>query len=93
MGYRPRWMIGSDLKAVDLLAGLAVNSQMLAGKSDIGHTHTPAEVGLDQVDNTADADKPVSTATQAALANKVEAELVTEFPSSPTPGVLYLKAD
>lgn len=28
---------------------------------------TPAEIGLDQVDNTSDADKPVSDATQAAL--------------------------
>ena len=40
---------------------------MIQGKSDVGHTHTPAEVGLGNVDNTSDADKPVSTATQAAL--------------------------
>ena len=39
----------------------------LGGKSDVGHSHTKAEVGLGNVDNTADADKPVSTATQAAL--------------------------
>ena len=39
----------------------------LAGKADVGHTHTPAEVGLGNVDNTSDAAKPVSTATQAAL--------------------------
>ena len=36
-------------------------------KADVGHTHTAAEVGLGNVDNTSDADKPVSTATQAAL--------------------------
>ena len=35
------------------------------------HTHTPAEVGLGNVDNTADKDKPVSTAVQNALNNKV----------------------
>ena len=42
----------------------------LSTKADIGHTHTPAEVGLGNVDNTSDADKPVSTATQAALDGK-----------------------
>lgn len=31
------------------------------------HTHTKAQVGLGNVDNTSDAAKPVSTATQAAL--------------------------
>lgn len=55
------------------------------------HTHTKGEVGLGQVDNTADVDKPVSTAQQAAIDAKIE--LVTEFPSSPTSGVLYLKAE
>ena len=39
-------------------------------KADVGHTHTAAEVGLGNVDNTSDADKPVSTATQAALDGK-----------------------
>jgi hypothetical protein len=35
------------------------------------HTHTPSEVGLGNVDNTADKDKPISTAVQNALDNKV----------------------
>lgn len=35
------------------------------------HTHTKAEVGLANVDNTSDANKPVSTATQTALNAKV----------------------
>lgn len=43
----------------------------LAGKSDTGHTHTKAQVGLGNVDNTSDAAKPVSTATASALAGKV----------------------
>lgn len=33
-------------------------------------------VGLDQVDNTADIDKPISTATQAALAKKVNTDAI-----------------
>jgi len=39
----------------------------LDGKSDTGHTHVKADVGLGNVDNTSDANKPVSTATQTAL--------------------------
>lgn len=35
-------------------------------------TYTKAEVGLGNVDNTADADKPISTATQNALSAKVD---------------------
>jgi hypothetical protein len=34
------------------------------------HTQAKADVGLDQVDNTSDLDKPVSTATASALAGK-----------------------
>ena len=34
------------------------------------HKVTKSQVGLDKVDNTADADKPISTATQTALAGK-----------------------
>ena len=36
------------------------------------HSVTKAQVGLGNVDNTSDADKPVSTATQAALNSKVD---------------------
>lgn len=35
------------------------------------HTHTKSSVGLSSVDNTSDANKPISTATQAALDVKV----------------------
>ena len=42
----------------------------LDGKAATGHTHTKAQVGLGNVDNTSDAAKPVSTATQAALDGK-----------------------
>ena len=35
------------------------------------HTHTKTEVGLGNVDNTSDANKPISTATQDALDGKI----------------------
>jgi len=44
--------------------------QLIADAFDSGipaHTHTPAEVGLPNVDNTSDLGKPISTATQSAL--------------------------
>lgn len=43
--------------------------QSVAGKTGVV-TLVKADVGLTQVDNTADADKPVSTATQTALSGK-----------------------
>lgn len=42
----------------------------MAGKADDAHTHTKTEVGLGNVDNTSDAAKPISTATQTALNGK-----------------------
>ena len=50
-----------------LYSGVMQAMDGLSDKSDVGHTHTAAEVGLGNVDNTSDAAKPVSTATQAAL--------------------------
>ena len=42
----------------------------LAGKASTVHSHTKSDVGLGNVDNTSDANKPVSTATQTALSGK-----------------------
>ncbi len=53
---------------------------------------TKADVGLGNVDNTSDADKPVSTAQAAAIALKIDAskfQVVEELPASPTAGVFY----
>lgn len=36
-------------------------------KSNIDHVHSKADIGLGNVDNTSDANKPISTATQTAL--------------------------
>ena len=41
-------------------------------KESVKPTYTAAEIGLDQVNNTSDMDKPISTATQAALDGKVD---------------------
>lgn len=49
-------------------------SALAAHTSDTANPHgvTKTQVGLGNVDNTSDADKPVSTATQAALDTKVD---------------------
>lgn len=54
---------------VDGLAAKANVSELSAHLADTGNPHavTKAQVGLHAVDNTSDADKPVSSATQAAL--------------------------
>ena len=39
-------------------------------KTTTNHTHTKKDIGLGNVDNTSDLNKPISTATQAALDNK-----------------------
>lgn len=44
----------------------------LATKADTSHSHTKADVGLSNVDNTSDANKPVSTAQAAAIALKAD---------------------
>lgn len=52
----------------------SVSSQIstaIASKADTGHTHTKSEVGLGNVDNTADADKSVKYATSAGSAASV----------------------
>lgn len=47
----------------------------LNGKAASVHTHTKADVGLANVDNTSDLNKPISTATQTALNAKASATL------------------
>lgn len=42
------------------------NARGDARYSPLGHTHTPAQIGLGNVNNTSDANKPVSTAQAAA---------------------------
>lgn len=46
---------------------------------------TKANIGLGNVDNTSDANKPISTATQTALDNKVD---ITDIATTSTPGLV-----
>ena len=69
---------GTFPSTIALVAGLQA---ALDGKSATGHTHTKAEVGLGNVDNTADADKPVSSDQQAALAGKADVSHVDARPA------------
>ena len=56
--------IGADVVG----SAAAVQGQLLAHIEEINpHNTTAAAIGLDKVDNTADIDKPVSTAQQAAI--------------------------
>lgn len=50
--------------------------------TDNPHEVTAEQIGLGNVDNTADADKPISTAMQSALNGKVDATLVKTAPSA-----------
>ena len=44
---------------------------LIVGKSDVNHIHSKNEVGLSEVDNTSDLNKPISNATN----NKIESEI------------------
>lgn len=48
----------------------------LAGKAASVHSHIPSEVGLANVDNVSDANKPVSTAQASAIALKTDLGIV-----------------
>ncbi|UMB60824.1 hypothetical protein MHL31_01095 [Lutibacter sp. A80] len=77
---------GADATTTDIAEGtnlyytearVAANTAVAANtthatKTDNPHSVTKAQVGLGNVDNTSDADKPVSTATQTALDGKVD---------------------
>lgn len=55
------------------------------GKADAVHTHTKGQVGLGNVDNTSDADKPVSTAQQAVFdAMQSDIDDKAEYAGEPT---------
>ena len=58
----------TDIVYVDTAVG-NVNSALQAHVADTANPHqvTKAQVGLDQVNNTADLDKPVSNATRSAI--------------------------
>ena len=65
---------GQDLKdEIDAISG-GTGVQLQVHLDDLSNPHqvTKAQVGLSNVENTSDADKPVSTAQQAVLDSKVD---------------------
>lgn len=67
--------VGYDSTSGDSLKALINNH--IANKSN-PHSVTKSQVGLSNVDNTSDANKPISTATQNALNNKLDKQLSAE---------------
>lgn len=65
-------LIDAALKSVadGATDGLDAMADLLGGHISGATAHTPGQVGLGAVDNTRDADKPISTATALALAGK-----------------------
>lgn len=64
-----------DMGAAGLITQRATAAQIVESTSPKAHTHAKADVGLGNADNTADADKPVSTAQRAAIDDKMSAHL------------------
>lgn len=64
-----------DMGAAGLITQRATAAQIVESTPPKAHTHTKGEIGLGNVDNTADADKPVSTAQRAAIDGKMSAHL------------------
>lgn len=75
-GVQPTLVSGENIKTI--------NGETILGDGDL--TIDKTDVGLGNVDDTSDADKPISTATQTALDNK--ADLVGgKVPSSQIPAI------
>ncbi len=62
-------VFAGGLETVNVTPPLTVDKSDV-NAPEIGFSGTKADVGLDNVDNTSDQDKPISTATQAALNGK-----------------------
>ena len=64
-----------SISSEDSVARDAINNH----KSDTSNPHnvTPAQIGLGNVDNTSDLDKPISTAVQKAIDSKADKTVVT----------------
>ena len=74
-------MIGDNISvtadgtiSVDLSGYLKADEISEWAKAENKPAYTASEIGLGNVDNTADADKPISTATQTALDGKADTE-------------------
>ena len=73
------------------VAAVDIKSDTHIGRLDNPHSVTKAQVGLGNADNTSDANKPVSTATQTAL--NLKANLATTYTKTEVDTALGLKVD
>ena len=81
----------SDKFIVETLTGTkAVTRSALREEAQ---TITKADIGLGNVDNTSDANKPISTATQAALDGKVSSSTFSTFVSTTAPSTYLTQSD
>lgn len=81
-----------DLKQVSLVSG--TNIKTLEGQSLLGTGNidlTKNEVGLSNVDNTSDINKPISTATQSALDTKLSSQTQVDWNQSNPVAVDFIK--
>ena len=97
-------LAGATPAEVALLSGATSNIQTQidaasggltthAARTDNPHTVTATQVGLGNVDNTSDADKPVSTLTQAILDGKAPLTTVSDTaPLTPAEGDLWFNS-
>lgn len=60
----------SNVGHTHLVTDITNLQTLLDNKASLNHTHTKSDIGLSNVDNTTDLNKPVSTATQTALNSK-----------------------
>ena len=63
---------GTPLAREDSLTKFVRHDTATQGLTGIQQSNVKTNIGLDKVSNTADADKPVSTATQVALGGKLD---------------------
>lgn len=88
---------GLSTELSDLQGQITTNKDTMdshIGNTNNPHSVTKAQVGLGNVDNTADADKPISTATQSALDTKANnTNRVNGAPLSNSASVFYGTSD
>lgn len=84
---------GTDYQITALANGLQDKSNTNLSNATVTFTHAEFGELTVAVPDWVQGVVEENAGLRADLDNKVEAELVTEFPTNPTPGVLYLKAE
>ena len=71
-------LFDKDLEDQHPISSITGLQTALNGKSPTSHTHSLASLGIGNINNTSDADKPVSIAQQAALNLKIDKDSITQ---------------